>query len=80
MGGAEIDDQHLVFGVVNDDGQVQPQLRELRRVELAEENGELHMVATSFEVVEDFGPPIIVGDVVGDDVMTPGGHRVVMLV
>ena len=73
VGRAQVDEQDLIFGVVDDRGQIGSKLGQLARVELAEEYGELGVVAATFEVVEDFAAAFVVGDVVADDVMAAGG-------
>jgi hypothetical protein len=75
MSRAKIDQENLVFRVVDNGRQIGAELGQLARVELAEENGELRVVAAPFEMVEHFIAPFIIGDVVADEKMPAGGHR-----
>jgi len=74
VGGAEIDDQHLILGVIDDCGQISAKLGEFGGIELAEEDGELRVVAATFEVVEDLVAAFVVGNVVADDVVASCSH------
>lgn len=74
---AQVHQKHLVVVVGDDAGQIRAEDRQFARVELAEKDRELRVVAAAFEQVEDLGSPLIVGDVVGNQVVPAGGHRVV---
>jgi len=74
---AQINQQHLVVAIVNGGGEVGAKQRELPWIELAEEDGELSMIAASFEKIEDLTAPLIISDVVRDEEVPAGGHRVV---
>ena len=80
VGRTKINEQHLILGMVNDRRQVGTKLRQLTRIELAEEDGKLGVVAATFEFVKDLAPPFVVGDIVTDNIMAAGSHRVVTLV
>jgi hypothetical protein len=76
----KIHEQHLILLVVNDRNQVGTELGQIMRVELTKENGELGVVATTFEMVKHLAPTFVVGNVVADEIVSSRGHRVVMLV
>lgn len=80
MSGAKINQQNLVFGVMNSLRKDASQISQFSRIELAEKDGELRVVAAAFEGIEDFVPTFVVGNIVADDVMPARRHRVVMLV
>jgi len=74
VGGAEVDEEDLVFDVVDEGDEFGDEFGFLAGVEFAEEDGELGVVAATLEGVEDAGAAFVVGDVVGDEVVASGGH------
>jgi hypothetical protein len=74
VGGAEVYDKDLVLVVVDDGRQGGAEMGQLHRVALAEKDGELGVVAAPFEVIEDLAATFVVGNVVGDDVVSSGCH------
>ena len=77
---AEVDDEHLIQRVVNDVDEHLFQFGQFAGVELAEENGELDVVAALEADIEHFVAPLVAvlvgGDVVTDEIMSAGGHEV----
>ena len=78
VGRAEVNEQDLILGVVDDGAEVGAKLGEFAGVELAEKDGELGVIAAAFEVVKDFGASFVAffagGDVVGDKIVSSCGH------
>jgi hypothetical protein len=77
VGWAKVDEKDLILVIVDLGRQVGAKDSQFARVALAEEDGELGMIAAAFEEIEDFASPLVVGDVIGDEKMPAGGHRVV---
>lgn len=76
VGRSEIDDQHLVFVVVDPAVELRTQLRDLAGVEIGEEHAALGMVAHALEAHEDAFAALVVGHVVGDQMVAAGAQRV----
>ena len=72
LGGAEADEDHLVFGVVDKGRQFGFQRGLFRRVEVALENRELEVVAVVFAGFEHAAQAFGIGDVVANKVR--GAH------
>jgi hypothetical protein len=66
-----MNEQYLVFVVVNDPRQRRPAADQIARGELALEYGVLQMVAIAAHGLEDFAKPLIVGNVVTDQIGLP---------
>lgn len=75
MGWTEIDQEDLVFFVVNEPDELVDEFGVLTGVEFAEKDGELGVVAARLKSVKDGGTTFVVGDVVGDEVVAAGGHE-----
>jgi hypothetical protein len=69
--GTEMNEEHLIFIMLDDPAQLGPASREIPLRELAFENRVLEMVAESTHRLEDLAQPAIVGDVVTDQVGLP---------
>ena len=63
-----MDEQNLVFGVLDDAGEFGAAADEVGRGELAFEDGVLEMVAETAHESEDFAEAAVVGDVVTDEI------------
>ena len=68
FGGAEVDEEDLVLGVVDDLGEFAFEAGEVGAGELALEDGELEVVAPGAHDFEDAAEAFVVGDVVADEV------------
>ena len=77
MGRTQINLQHLILVMVDDGREISPELSQFARIELAEEDGELRVIASTFKMIEHLGSALVVGNVVGDDEVASRGHRVV---
>jgi hypothetical protein len=66
--GTEIDEQHLILGMVDDPRQIRPTPRQIRRRKLTFEHGVLQMVPVPAHRLKDFAQPLVVADVVADQV------------
>ncbi len=67
FGGAEVDEEDLVFVVVDDGGEFGAEADEVSRGELALEDGVLQVVAVAAHGLEDFAQAFVVGNVVADE-------------
>lgn len=65
--GAEIDEQHLIFAVVDDLGEHVAAARQIARSELAFEDRVLQMIAEPAHGLVDLGEAAVVADVVTDE-------------
>jgi hypothetical protein len=65
--GADVDEENLVFVVVDDAGEVGAKFDELSVVELTLEDGELEVFAPAEHELVDLAKALGVADVVGDD-------------
>jgi hypothetical protein len=63
-----MDEQNLVFGVVDDAGEFDAAADEVGGGELAFEDGVLEVVAETAHEFEDFAEAAVVGDVVADEI------------
>ena len=77
FGGSEMDEQNLIFVVVDDAGKFGAAPNQVARGELALEYGVLQMVAVPAHRLEDFAQPLVVGDVVTNQIGLP--HLLVFL-
>lgn len=68
FGGAEVDEEDLIFGVFDDFGEGGATADEVGWGELAFEDGELEVVAEAAHEFEDFAEAAVVADVVADEV------------
>ncbi len=68
FGGAEVDEEDLVFVVMDDAGEFGAAANEVAGGELAFEDGVLEVVAEAAHRFEDFAEAFVVGDVVADEV------------
>lgn len=67
FGGAKIDEEHLVFAMVDDLAECLAALGKVDRPELALEDGVLQVVAKAAHGFEDLAEPFVVTDVVADE-------------
>jgi hypothetical protein len=75
FGGAEVDEEHLIGGVIEDVAQLVPHFGEVGRRQLALENRELQMVAVIAASLEDLPQALVIRDVVTNQVSIPHGRR-----
>jgi hypothetical protein len=76
VGGAEMDEEDLVFIAMDDLREIVAAADEVGLGELALEDGELEVVAVVAHGLEDFAEAFLVGDVVADEVGLPHGPLV----
>lgn len=67
FGRAEVDEEDLIFVVLDDLAERMPALGEIDRGELALEDRVLQMVAEVAHGLEDLAEPLVVADVVADE-------------
>ncbi len=77
MSRAKINEEDLVLLVEDDGGQVGSQLGQFAGVQLAEEHGELRVVSSTFQMVEHLPATFVIGNIVADEEMPAGRHRMV---
>jgi hypothetical protein len=68
FGWAQVNEQHLVFIMVNDSRQRRPASNQIARRELALEYGVLQMVAIATHGLEDLAKALVVRNVVTDQI------------
>ena len=68
FGGSEVDEEDLVFIVIDDAGEFGAAADDVAGGELAFEDGVLEVVAVAAHGFEDFAEALVVGDVVADEV------------
>lgn len=74
VGWAEVDEEDLVGGVMDDLAEFVPQFGEVDGCELALENRELQVVAEIAARLKDFSQAFVVGDVVTNEIRIPHGR------
>jgi hypothetical protein len=73
---ADVDEEDLIFVVMDEAIDTRTQLDQLAMVQLTLKHGELKVLAPTKHVLVDFAEPLRVGDVVRDDVrVTHGGPQ-----
>lgn len=70
IAGTEVEEEDLIVGMVNAGIHTAFGLGQFARVQFAEEDAVLDVVAEFFEGFEDLGSPLVVGDVVTDQIVS----------
>ncbi len=79
MGGAEVEDQDLVLPMIDVLSQSSSEFGKFDGVQFTEEDAVLCMIAVVAERLEDSVSAFVIGDVIGDEVMSSlGVHRVII--
>jgi hypothetical protein len=69
--GPKVDEEYLVFGVIDDARQVRPATCQVRRGELALEDRILQVIAVTAHGLEDLAEALVIADIVTDQVRSP---------
>jgi len=69
VSGAKIDNEDLVFSMMDEGGHASFEFKEFLFVELAKEDAVLRVISETMEETENFSPSFVITDVIGNDVI-----------